>query len=224
MYKLLIVDDEAMIREAIAEYAAEIENFEVKQAANGLEAVEAVKNEDFDVIIMDIMMPKMDGYAAVKEIRKTKNVPIIMLSARGEEYDKLFGFELGIDDYLVKPFSLRELMARLQSLVKRYRTKDSENSFRYKGFEVDFAGRNVFVDGEKVRLTPKEFELLKYLIDNKGIAVSRETLLSKVWGYDYFGEDRTVDTHVKMLRANMRDYRDLIVTIRGMGYKFEIAE
>lgn len=224
MYKLLIVDDEAMIREAVAEYAAEIEKFEVSQAANGLEAVEAVKNEDFDIVLMDIMMPKMDGYAAVKEIRKTKNVPIIMLSARSEEYDKLFGFELGIDDYVVKPFSLRELMARIQSIIKRYKAKDNHSAFRYNGFEVDFAGRNVYVDGEKAKLTPKEFELLKFLIDNKGIAVSRETLLSKVWGYDYFGEDRTVDTHVKMLRANLRDYRDLIVTIRGMGYKFEIAE
>lgn len=224
MYKLLIVDDEAMIREAVAEYAAEIEKFEVKQAANGLEAVEAVKNEDFDIVLMDIMMPKMDGYAAVKEIRKTTNVPIIMLSARSEEYDKLFGFELGIDDYVVKPFSLRELMARTQTIIKRYRAKDNHSAFKYKGFEVDFAGRNVYVDGEKVKLTPKEFELLKFLIDNKGVAVSRETLLSKVWGYDYFGEDRTVDTHVKMLRANLRDYRDIIVTIRGMGYKFEITE
>ncbi len=224
MNKLLIVDDEEMIRDVVRTYA-EFDGFEVKTASNGIEAIETVKNEDFDIILMDIMMPKMDGYAAVKEIKKMKNIPIIMLSARNEEYDKLFGFELGIDDYEEKPFSPRVLMARVEAVLRRYNEKaTSKTTFTYKGFEVDFSARTVTIDGEKAKLTPKEFELLKYLIDHQGIAVSREDLLKDVWSYEYIGEDRTVDTHIKMLRGNLKQYRNLILTMRGLGYKFETED
>jgi two component transcriptional regulator, winged helix family protein len=174
---------------------------------------------------MDIMMPKLDGFSAIKEIRKTKNTPVLMLSARGEEYDKLFGFEIGIDDYVVKPFSPKEVMARINAILSRSNKKEEESStegkYVYKGLEVDMLARNVYVDGVKKELTPKEFELLQYLIINKNIALSREKILNEVWGYDFFGEDRTVDTHVKMLRNSIGKYRDNIITVRGMGYKFE---
>ncbi len=224
MNKLLIVDDEPMIREAVKEYA-EFDKFEVKTATNGLEAIEAVKEEDFDIILMDIMMPKMDGYAAVKEIKKIKNIPIIMLSARSEEYDKLFGFELGIDDYVDKPFSPRVLMARVAAVLRRYKQKEvARDNFKYKGLEVDFQARNIYIDGVKAKVTPKEYELLKYLVEHRAVAISREQLLKDVWGYEYYGEDRTVDTHIKMLRGNLKEYRDLIVTMRGLGYKFEIED
>ncbi|MBO7214423.1 MAG: response regulator transcription factor [Clostridia bacterium] len=222
MKKLLIVDDEEKIREVIKEYA-EFEGYEVLEACDGIEAVKMVKDGDFDLIIMDIMMPKLDGFSAVKELRKVKDVPVIMLSARTEEYDKLFGFELGADDYVVKPFSPKELMARVNAVLKR---RDSTvpgvvDEVKFGGLVVDFAGRNVFVDGEKIALTPKEFELLQYFIKNVGLALSREKLLREVWGYDYFGDDRTVDTHIKMLRSNIKEYRKYIVTLRGVGYKFE---
>ncbi len=224
MNKLLIVDDEPMIREAVKEYA-EFDKFEVKTATNGLEAIDLVKAEDFDIILMDIMMPKMDGYAAVKEIKKIKNIPIIMLSARSEEYDKLFGFELGIDDYVDKPFSPRVLMARVAAVLRRYKQKEpTRDNFKYKGLEIDFQARNIYIDGNKARVTPKEYELLKYLVEHKAVAISREQLLKDVWGYEYYGEDRTVDTHIKMLRGNLKEYRDLIVTMRGLGYKFEIED
>ncbi len=224
MNKLLIVDDEPMIREAVKEYA-EFDKFEVKTATNGLEAIEAVKAEDFDIILMDIMMPKMDGYAAVKEIKKIKNIPIIMLSARSEEYDKLFGFELGIDDYVDKPFSPRVLMARVAAVLRRYKQKEpAHDNFKYKGLEIDFQARNIYIDGTKAKVTPKEYELLKYLVEHRAVAISREQLLKDVWGYEYYGEDRTVDTHIKMLRGNLKEYRDLIVTMRGLGYKFEIED
>ncbi len=224
MNKLLIVDDEPMIREAVKEYA-EFDQFEVKTATNGLEAIEAVREEDFDIILMDIMMPKMDGYAAVKEIKKIKNIPIIMLSARSEEYDKLFGFELGIDDYVDKPFSPRVLMARVAAVLRRYKQKEvARANFKYKGLEVDFQARNIYIDGVKAKVTPKEYELLKYLVEHKAVAISREQLLKDVWGYEYYGEDRTVDTHIKMLRGNLKEYRDLIVTMRGLGYKFETED
>ena len=184
------------------------------------------KQEDFDIIIMDIMMPKLDGFSAIKEIRKTKNTPVLMLSARGEEYDKLFGFEIGIDDYVVKPFSPKEVMARINAILSRSNKKEEENStegkYVYKGLEVDMLARNVYVDGVKKELTPKEFELLQYLIINKNIALSREKILNEVWGYDFFGDDRTIDTHIKMLRNNLGPYRKFIVTLRGMGYKFQV--
>jgi DNA-binding response OmpR family regulator len=171
---------------------------------------------------MDVMMPRLDGFSAVKEIRKMKDTPVIMLSARGEEYDKLFAFELGVDDYVTKPFSPKEVMARIGA-VKRRGVIKSENRrvYKFEGLEVDMDGRNVYVDGEKAELTPKEYELLFYLIRNQGIALTREKLLLDVWGFDFYGDDRTVDTHVKMLRGNLKEYRKFIVTLRGLGYKFE---
>ena len=173
---------------------------------------------------MDVMMPRLDGYSACKEIHKTKNIPVIMLSARGEEYDKLFGFEIGIDDYVVKPFSPKELMARVKVVMKR-NTRQEENTvpdkFTFEGLEVDIAGREVYVNGTKASMTPKEYDLLFYLVKNKNIALSRDKLLEEVWGYDFFGDDRTVDTHIKMLRNSLGEYRKFIVTLRGMGYKFE---
>ena len=173
---------------------------------------------------MDVMMPRLDGFSAVKEIRKFKDVPVIMLSARGEEYDKLFGFEIGADDYVTKPFSPKEVMARINAVTKRRAANTADASaqtYKFEGLEIDMAGRNVYVDGEKAELTPKEYELLFYLVRNKGIALTREKLLYDVWGFDFYGDDRTVDTHIKMLRGNLKDYRKFIVTLRGLGYKFE---
>ncbi len=223
--KILIVDDEEKIRNVIKEYA-QFEGYEVEEAIDGMEAVNICKEKDFDIIIMDIMMPKLDGFSAIKEIKKCKNIPVLMLSARGEEYDKLFGFEIGIDDYVVKPFSPKEVMARINAILNRVNTlknsdANSKEKYIFDGLEVDMLARNVFVDGVKKELTPKEYELLQYLILNKNIALSRENILNKVWGYDFYGEDRTVDTHVKMLRNSLENYRDKIVTVRGMGYKFE---
>lgn len=225
--KILVVDDEEKIRNVIKEYA-EFEGFEVEEAENGMEAVAKCKENDYDIIIMDIMMPKLDGFSAIKEIRKSKDIPVLMLSARGEEYDKLFGFEIGIDDYVVKPFSPKEVMARVNAILTRAnqskkedKEADNKQKYVYEGLEIDMLARNVFVDGVKKDLTPKEYELLQYLVQNKNIALSRENILNKVWGYDFFGEDRTVDTHVKMLRNSLGKYRDKIITVRGMGYKFE---
>lgn len=222
--KILVVDDEEKIRHVIREYA-EFEGYEVNEAKDGMEAISQCKEGDYDIIIMDIMMPKLDGFSAIKEIRKIKDIPVLMLSARGEEYDKLFGFEIGIDDYVVKPFSPKEVMARINAILLRSSKKDEQSSnegkYIYQGLEVDMLARNVYVDGVKKELTPKEFELLQYLIVNKNIALSREKILNEVWGYDFFGEDRTVDTHVKMLRNSIGKYRDNIITVRGMGYKFE---
>ena len=221
--KVLIVDDEEMIREVLKEYV-EFEGYEAFEAADGMEAVKACRENDYDVILMDIMMPKLDGFSAVKEIRKTKNIPVIMLSARGEEYDKLFAFELGVDDYVTKPFSPKEVMARIGAVTKRG-TGEKRNAektlYKFEGLEIDMAGRNVYVDGEKAELTPKEYELLFYFVRNEGIALSREKLLLDVWGFDFYGDDRTVDTHIKMLRGNLKEYRKFILTMRGLGYKFE---
>lgn len=221
--KILVVDDEVNIRNVIKEYA-KFEGYEVEEAGNGMQAVEICKEKDFDIIIMDVMMPKLDGFSAIKEIRKAKNIPVLMLSARGEEYDKLFGFEIGIDDYVVKPFSPKEVMARVAAITSRAKNNSKtkkEDKYVFEGLEIDMLGRVVIVDGEKKELTPKEYDLLVYLIKNKNIALSREKILNEVWGYDFFGEDRTVDTHVKMLRNSIGKYRDKITTIRGMGYKFE---
>ena len=220
MAKMLIVDDEQNIREIIREYA-EFEGYETDETDDGMKAVRMAREENYDRIIMDVMMPKRDGYAAVKEIRKFSDVPVIILSARVEEYDKLFGFEIGVDDYVTKPFSPKELMARISAVLKRTRPKKKE-LIKSDGLEIDIAGRNVFVDGEKVEMTPKEYELLFYLVENNGIAISREKLLSNVWGYDFYGDDRTVDTHIKMLRSSLGKYRDKIVTLRGLGYKIEL--
>ena len=222
--KILIVDDEEMIRGVLKEYV-EFEGNEAFEAADGMEAVKMCKDNDYDVVLMDVMMPRLDGFSAVKEIRKFKDVPVIMLSARGEEYDKLFGFEIGADDYVTKPFSPKEVMARINAVTKRRAAGTSENGneiLKFEGLEIDMAGRNVYVDGEKAELTPKEYELLFYLVRNKGIALTREKLLYDVWGFDFYGDDRTVDTHIKMLRGNLKDYRKFIVTLRGLGYKFEV--
>lgn len=222
MKKLLIVDDEAKIREVIKEYA-EFSGYAADEAADGMSAIGMVKLNDYDLIIMDVMMPKLDGFSAVKEINKIKNIPVIMLSARGEEYDKLFGFELGVDDYVVKPFSPKELMARVNAILNRVEASEKplQTVEKYDGLEVNFAARTITVDGRRVDLTPKEYDLLFYMIQNKNIALSREKLLEDIWGYDFFGDDRTIDTHVKNLRNNLGPYRDFIVTLRGVGYKFE---
>ena len=223
MAHILIVDDEVNIRKVVREYA-EFEGYEVTEAENGMEAVNLCHDKDFDLIIMDVMMPRLDGYSACKEIHKTKNIPVIMLSARGEEYDKLFGFEIGVDDYVVKPFSPKELMARVKVVLKRNSAADSaasQNRYVFEGLEVDIAGREVYVDGKKASMTPKEYDLLFYLVRNKNIALSRDQLLEEVWGYDFFGDDRTVDTHIKMLHNSLGDYRKFIITLRGVGYKFE---
>ena len=196
MAKILVVDDEIKIREIIKEYA-EFEGYEVAQAEDGMQAVEMVKNQDFDIIIMDVMMPKLDGYSACKEIRKIKQIPVIMLSARGEEYDKLFGFEIGVDDYVVKPFSPKELMARIRAVLNRASASQrTEDVIRYEGLEINFTAREVKIDGKKVSMTPKEYDLLFYLVKNMNIALSREKLLEEVWGFDFYGDDRTVDTNI----------------------------
>lgn len=221
--RILIVDDEKNIRNVISEYA-KFDGFETVEAADGMEAVELCRKEDFDLIIMDIMMPKLDGYSAVKEIRKTKKTPVIMLSARGEEYDKLFGFEIGVDDYVTKPFSPKELLARIRAVIKRSapaEPDEGKQTLTFEGLEIDMSGRVVKVDGVPASLTPKEYDLLFYLVRNKGIALSREKLLEEVWGYDFYGDDRTVDTHIKMLRNSLGEYRKFIITLRGMGYKFD---
>ncbi|MCR1971827.1 response regulator transcription factor [Clostridium cochlearium] len=222
MFKILVVDDEEKIREVIREYA-EFQGHIVIEANNGIEAINICKEEDFDVIIMDIMMPKLDGFSAYKEIRKIKDIPVLMLSARGEEYDKLFGFEIEIDDYVVKPFSPKEVMARLNVIVSRNtkaNKKDNEK-LKFDGLEIDIVGRSVYVDGTKIEMTPKEYDLLFYLVKNKNIALSRNKILNSVWGFDFFGDDRTVDTHIKMIRNSIGIYRNFIVTLRGFGYKFE---
>lgn len=222
MKKLLVVDDEDKIREVIKEYA-EFSGYEVTEAADGMSAIGLCKLNDYDLIIMDVMMPKLDGFSSVKEIKKIKDIPVIMLSARGEEYDKLFGFELGIDDYVVKPFSPKELMARVNAVLQRKSVSENNSAqvMKFDGLEVNFAARTITVDGERVNLTPKEYDLLFYLIQNKNIALSRDKLLSDIWGYDFFGDDRTIDTHIKNLRNNLGPYRNFIVTLRGVGYKFE---
>ncbi len=225
MYKILIVDDEPKIREVIREYA-EFSGYEVSEAEDGMSAIGLCKLNNYDIIIMDIMMPKLDGFSACKEIKKIKDIPVIMLSARGEEYDKLFGFEIGIDDYIVKPFSPKELMARINAVLTRTKAAAQvpQNVLNFGGLEINIPARTVAVDGEKIELTPKEYELLFYLVENKNIALSRDKLLSDIWGYDFFGDDRTIDTHIKNLRNSLGPYRDYIVTLRGVGYKFEYEE
>lgn len=221
--RVLIVDDEAMIRNVLKEYV-EFEGNEAFEASDGMQAVKLCKENDYDIILMDVMMPMLDGFSAVKEIHKSKDIPVIMFSARGEEYDKLFGFEMGADDYVTKPFSPKEVMARIAAVTKRHKAGaagQKREIEKFEGLEIDMKGRNVYVDGQKLELTPKEYELLFYLVKNKGIALSREKLLSDVWGFDFYGDDRTVDTHIKMLRSNLKEYRKFIVTLRGLGYKFE---
>lgn len=222
MSRILVVDDEANIRELIKKYAS-FEGYEVFEAVDGMDAVEKVSNNDYDIIVMDVMMPELDGFSAVKEIRKIKNTPIIMLSARGEEYDRLHGFDLGIDDYVVKPFSPKELMMRIAAIMNRYRSAvvTNQNVFTFGDLKIDYDARIVTISGERIELTPKEYELLTYLIKNENIAVTRETLLTKIWGYDFFGDDRTLDTHLKSLRKKIGVYGQNIITLRGVGYRFE---
>lgn len=217
--KILVVDDEKLIRDVIKEYLLN-EGYEVIEAENGVEAIEKCNKNIIDLMILDIMMPKMDGYSAYKEIIKDQKIPTIILSARSEEYDKLLGFDLGVDDFLAKPFSPKELVARVKAVSRR--NSQTEESFEYKDLKVDFKGRVITIKDEEIKVTPKEFELLAYFINNKNIAISRETLLNKIWGYDFYGDYRTIDTHIKMLRNSLREYRDLIITVRGMGYKLEI--
>ena len=218
--RVLIVDDEELIRNVIKEYLVQ-ENYEVREASNGEEAVEEVKREDFDIIIMDIMMPKMDGFTACREIKKIKDIPFLMLSARGEEYDKLLGFDLGIDDYVTKPFSPKELVARLKAITKRGK---SSPIYVVEGIKIDDAAHEVYIDEKPIYLTPKEYELLKYFMENINIALSRENILNNIWGYDFYGDDRTIDTHIKTLRKHLGKYKNLLITVRGRGYKFVAKE
>jgi len=223
MKRLLIVDDEQKIRLMIKKYA-EFEGYETLEAGDGMTAVHLCRTQDFDAIVMDVMMPELDGFSACREIFKSKRIPVLMLSARGEEYDKIHGFELGIDDYVVKPFSPKELMMRLNVLITRNQKKVAEperDSVQFEGLTVDFTGRIVLIDGQPVELSPKEYELLFYLVRNRRIALTRERLLSEVWGYDFFGDDRTLDTHIKLLRNSLGEYRKFIITLRGVGYRFE---
>ena len=216
--KILVVDDEMLIREVVKEYLT-LDGFLVDEASDGDEAVKLALQNDYNLIIMDIMMPKKDGYQAVKEIRKEKDVPVLMLSARGEEFDKLIGFDLGIDDYVTKPFSPKELVARVKAIIKK--KKKSGSKLEFGGLVVDDLAHEVRVDNKVVNLTPKEYDLLKYLVANNHIALSREQLLTNIWGYDFYGDDRTVDTHVKTLRHQLGKYGNLIKTVRKVGYKFE---
>ena len=223
MPKILIADDEPDIAQLIARYAQR-EGYEIKSVGDGREAVDACRAEDFDLIVMDVMMPDTDGFTACRQIREFKDIPVIMLSARGTEYDKLFGFEVGVDDYVTKPFSPKELMARIKVVIKRHAASapvKNENKLTAKGIEIDTLGHTVMIDGAKTELTAKEYSLLLYFMQNKGIVLSRDKILDKVWGYDYFGDDRTVDWQIKLLRSKLGAYRDSIRTIRGVGYKFE---
>lgn len=223
MSKILVVDDEFRIRQIIRKYA-EFEGYEVEEAVDGMQAIQICRQKEFDLIIMDVMMPELDGFSACREIRKFCNTPIIMLSARGEEYDKIHGFELGSDDYVVKPFSPKELMMRVGAVIKRSGNgADAQKNdvFTYNGLEVDFSARTVTVDGNRVEMTPKEYDLFFYMVRNKGLALTREKLISEVWGYDFFGDERTLDTHIKLLRKSLGEYSKCIVTLRGVGYRFE---
>ena len=224
MYRILVVDDEEMIRSLIRKYA-EFEGNQVTEAENGMEAVNLCRQDPdkFDIIIMDVMMPELDGFSAVAEIRKIASPAVIMLSARGEEYDKIHGFELGVDDYVVKPFSPKELMMRVNAVMNRVNRTGGQRReiFRAEGLEVDFTARTVKVDGARVDLSPKEYDLLFYLVNNRGIALTREMLITNVWGYDFYGDDRTLDTHIKLLRRSLGPYSKFIVTLRGVGYRFE---
>lgn len=224
MYRILVVDDEAKIRLLIRKYA-EFEGNEVTEAENGMEAVNLCRQspDRFDMIIMDVMMPELDGFSAVAEIKKIASPAVIMLSARGEEYDKIHGFELGVDDYVVKPFSPKELMMRVNAVMNRVRRTGGQKRdvFRAEGLEVDFTARTVTVDGARADLSPKEYDLLFYLVNNRGIALTREMLITNVWGYDFYGNDRTLDTHIKLLRRSLGPYSRFIVTLRGVGYRFE---
>ena len=221
MTKILIVDDEAKIREVIKEYI-EFSGYESDEAEDGKEAVEKCRDNNYDLIIMDIMMPKVDGITAIKEIKKFSDTPILVLSARTEEYDRLFGFEVGADDYVAKPFSPSEVVARIKAILSRINKQDKRDRFTYENLAIDFTGRTVSVNGERKSLTPKEYDLLFYLCKRSGIAITRTELLENIWGDNFCGDERTVDTHIKMLRNNLGEYRNLVSTVRGIGYRFDI--
>lgn len=230
MYRILVVDDEVMIRQLIAKYAV-FEGHTVAEAGDGMEAVQMCREGDYDILIIDIMMPELDGFSACREIRKFSDIPIIMLSARGEEYDKINGFSLGVDDYVVKPFSPKELMLRIDAVMKRVRgsrrmpeEQSSNEVVELGGLRADITARIVYIDGERVDMSPKEYELFFYMLKNRNIALSRDKLLSEVWGYDYFGDDRTLDTHIKLLRRSLGKYAEYIVTLRGVGYRFDTGK
>lgn len=223
MYKVLVVDDESHIRSIIKKYG-EYEGYKVYEAESGEKAIELCGLNHYDIIIMDVMMPGLDGFETVLEIRRQSNIPIIMLSARGEEYDRIQGFEVGIDDYVVKPFSIKELMMRINAILKRIHGKiqcDNHQLYTYKGLKIDYRAHRVFIDEEEVILSPKEYSLLVYMVKNKGIALTREQFIRDVWGYDFYGDDRTLDTHIKLLRKSLKQYSTLISTLRGVGYRFE---
>lgn len=223
MKRILVVDDEERIRTIIRKYG-EYEGYEITEAKNGMEAIRICEKQDFDVIILDVMMPESDGFSTCREIKKEKDIPVIMLSARGEEYDRIHGFEVGIDDYVVKPFSPKELMMRVKVVISRNQGKEKRRErdvFVREGLKVDFTGRTVSVDGKRIDMSPKEYDLLFYLVRNRNIALERETIITQVWGYDYDGDDRTLDTHVKLLRSSLGEYRKFLVTLRGVGYRFE---
>ena len=225
--KILLVDDEERMRDMIKEYTS-LEGYDIDEAADGVKALELFKQNVYSLIILDVMMPKIDGWSVCREIRKTSNVPIIMLTARGEEYDKLFGFELGVDDYMIKPFSPRELLARMKAIIRRSSSIDletkKENTVSFQGLFIEFDSRNTYVNGNIITLTPKEYSLLTFFANNPNRVFSREQLLNEVWDYDFIGDDRTVDTHIKMLRESIGEYRKFIVTVWGTGYKFEVGE
>lgn len=222
MSRILIVDDELRVRDLIKKYA-KFEGYEVSEASNGLQALELCKSHEFDIVILDVMMPELDGFSACREIRKFSNVPIIMLSARGEEYDKVHGFESGVDDYVVKPFSPKELMMRIGAILKRggVALPESKEVYQNGGLVVDFTGRLVTVDGKHLDMSPREYDLFFFLVKNRGIALSREKLINEVWGYDFLGDDRTIDTHIKQLRKILGPYSRCISTLRGVGYRFD---
>lgn len=217
---ILIVEDEYRMRRLISDYLKR-EGYNIVEAEDGKKALEILEIEDIDLMILDIMMPKYDGWTVCREIRKTSQIPIIMLTARSEESDELFGFELGADEYITKPFSPKILVARVKALLKR--TEKSESKMiSLDGIEIDDVGHKVFVENQEIMMTPKEYELLNYLIKNKGKALNREQILDGVWGYDYFGDFRTVDTHIKRIRIKLKNKSDYIQTVRGIGYRFEV--
>ena len=222
--KLLIVDDEKGIRDLIRKYA-QFDGYEVEEAENGMDAVEMCRKRVYDLIIMDVMMPELDGFSAVREIRKDQATPVIMLSARGEEYDRIHGFESGVDDYVVKPFSPRELMLRVNAVLKRSGAVAGAAQKDVlqigEGMIIDCTAHQVTINGIPLNLSPKEYDLLYYLARNRGIAMTREKLISEVWGYDFYGDDRTLDTHIKLLRKELGEYANRITTLRGVGYRFE---
>lgn len=228
MYHILIVDDEERIRTIVRKYA-EFEGHTVTEAADGMEAVRICRREQFDIIIMDVMMPELDGFSACSEIRKFSQTPIIMLSARGEEYDKINGFQLGVDDYVVKPFSPKELMLRVNVVLARAARQETKSerpqneviTFDNGGLRADLTARLVYIDGQRVEMSPKEYDLFFYMLKNRNIALSREKLICEVWGYDFYGDARTLDTHIKLLRKSLGRYSRYIATLRGVGYRFE---